>query len=34
VMREQNLPVIYMTNADLCEELTAAQLLDKMTVKG
>ncbi len=34
VMREQKLPVIYATNADLCEELTAAQLLDKMTVKG
>ncbi len=34
VMREQKLPVIYATNADLCEGFTAAQLFDRMTVKG
>ena len=34
VIREQKLPVIYATNADLAETLTAAQLLANMTVKG
>lgn len=34
VSREERLPVVYATNADLCESFTAAQLLANMTVKG
>lgn len=34
VMQEQKLAVIYATNADLCERLTAAQLLMNVSAKG
>lgn len=34
VMREQKLPVIYATNAQLCESLTAAQIMTNVTAEG
>ncbi len=34
VVREEKLAVVYATNADLCESLTAAQLMANMTARG
>jgi hypothetical protein len=34
VVREEKLAVVYATNADLCESLTAAQLMANMTAGG
>jgi len=34
VMRDQNLPVLYATNAELCEGLTAAQIMDNVANAG
>jgi hypothetical protein len=34
VMREQKLAVIYATNAQLCESLTAAQIMANVTTEG
>jgi hypothetical protein len=34
VMREQKLAVIYATNAQLCDSLTTAQIMDNVTTEG
>jgi hypothetical protein len=34
VVREEKLAVVYATNADLCESLTAAQLMANMAARG
>jgi len=34
VMREQKLPVLYATNAELCEGCTAAQIITNVLSAG